>query len=296
MATQPNLADRVVKVRAYLTDETLGYEHWRAAQFSAPKHDKFGVLLLFDSEAERNLAAQRKEGGAMMDAAERIHSTDAPAPDARVQEIRRRMTEIEAACDSCCPDDPPWNDILEGFGFVDELLAQLEARTVELETAVARYQGWQDFFSGQPRDFPYPARLSQSIAKESQLNFAWAVGYDSASESEVFRQMVARADKAEGLAHELEARTQERDKWFIECERLGIGLVEASEDLVDAPEGEVLPERAVDAAFGVINELTEQWERLKENGRFNWKQRAGRAEAALRTLRAQVQQLPEVER
>lgn len=49
----PNLNDKIVKVKAYLTDETFGYTHWRAAQFSAPKHDKYGLLLLFDTESER---------------------------------------------------------------------------------------------------------------------------------------------------------------------------------------------------------------------------------------------------
>lgn len=49
----PNLNDKIVKVKAYLTDEIFGYEHWRAAQFSTPKHDKYGLLLLFDTEAER---------------------------------------------------------------------------------------------------------------------------------------------------------------------------------------------------------------------------------------------------
>jgi hypothetical protein len=50
----PSLTDRVVTVTAYLTDETFGYEHWRAAQFSAPKADKPAALVLFDTEAERD--------------------------------------------------------------------------------------------------------------------------------------------------------------------------------------------------------------------------------------------------
>lgn len=53
---KPSLADKVVKVRAYLTNEIFGYEHWRAAQFSAPASDKYGVLLLFDTEAECDAA------------------------------------------------------------------------------------------------------------------------------------------------------------------------------------------------------------------------------------------------
>ena len=49
----PSKADNVVEVSAYLTDETFGYDHWRAAQFSAPKCDLPGVLLLFGSEEAR---------------------------------------------------------------------------------------------------------------------------------------------------------------------------------------------------------------------------------------------------
>jgi len=48
------MKDRTVKVWAHLTDETFGYDHWRAAQFSPPKNDKPGVLLLFDTEEERD--------------------------------------------------------------------------------------------------------------------------------------------------------------------------------------------------------------------------------------------------
>jgi hypothetical protein len=58
----PSVADRAVKVRAYLTDETFGYTHWRAAQFSAPAHDKYGLLLLFDTEAERDAALVTRAG------------------------------------------------------------------------------------------------------------------------------------------------------------------------------------------------------------------------------------------
>ena len=53
---QPSLTDKAVRVTAYLTDETFGYEHWRAAQFSAPKLDKYGVLLLFDTKDEVDAA------------------------------------------------------------------------------------------------------------------------------------------------------------------------------------------------------------------------------------------------
>lgn len=52
----PSLNDRAVKVSAYLTDADFGYDHWRAAQFSAPSRDRFGVLLLFANEQERDEA------------------------------------------------------------------------------------------------------------------------------------------------------------------------------------------------------------------------------------------------
>lgn len=60
----PSRDDRAIRVSAYLTDETFGYEHWRAAQFSAPKVDKFGALMLFETEKERDdfLAAKTNDG------------------------------------------------------------------------------------------------------------------------------------------------------------------------------------------------------------------------------------------
>jgi hypothetical protein len=54
MSGRPNVNDKIVAVKAYLTDETFGYEHWRAAQFSAPKYDRHGALLLFDTPDERD--------------------------------------------------------------------------------------------------------------------------------------------------------------------------------------------------------------------------------------------------
>ena len=49
----PGLDDRFVPVSAYLTDEEFGYEHWRAAQFSAPKKDRPAVLVICADEAEQ---------------------------------------------------------------------------------------------------------------------------------------------------------------------------------------------------------------------------------------------------
>ena len=55
----PALTDRVVTVAAWLTDETFGYEHWRAAQFSAPQVQRYGVLVLFETQADRDAFAAR---------------------------------------------------------------------------------------------------------------------------------------------------------------------------------------------------------------------------------------------
>lgn len=52
----PSTLDRAVPVRAYLTDETFGYDHWRAAQFSAAQVGQPAVLLIFTTEAERDAA------------------------------------------------------------------------------------------------------------------------------------------------------------------------------------------------------------------------------------------------
>jgi len=49
----PSTRDRVVKVSAYLTNETFGYTHWRAAQFCAPAADRPSVLVICTSIADR---------------------------------------------------------------------------------------------------------------------------------------------------------------------------------------------------------------------------------------------------
>jgi hypothetical protein len=83
-------------------------------------------------------------------------------------------------------------------------IAQLRA---EIELTVAELKGWKDFFSGQPKDLPY--RGSTGEAKESSLNFHWTVGYQAALESDVFRLMVGRADKAQDQVAQLTARLRE---------------------------------------------------------------------------------------
>jgi len=55
MAKQPSESDKIVRVRAYLTDEAFGYEHWRAAQFAAPKEGQPALLLLCRDDHEREV-------------------------------------------------------------------------------------------------------------------------------------------------------------------------------------------------------------------------------------------------
>jgi hypothetical protein len=81
---------------------------------------------------------------------------------------------------------------------------ELQAKSTALEMCDARLRGMQDFLSGQPRDLPY--RGSDGQAKESQLNFAWCLGYDCASESEVLKLFVGRADRTAARAEAAEAR------------------------------------------------------------------------------------------
>ena len=57
----PSLSDRRVKVRAFLTDEGFGYDHWQARQVMAPADARPAVLIICEDEAEqRRLLA---EGG-----------------------------------------------------------------------------------------------------------------------------------------------------------------------------------------------------------------------------------------
>jgi hypothetical protein len=70
----------------------------------------------------------------------------------------------------------------------------------ENELLRAQLRGMRDFLSGQPKEFPRD--WPHGEAKESQLNLAWTIGYDGASQGELFLEMVRRADK---YADQLEA-------------------------------------------------------------------------------------------
>lgn len=75
------------------------------------------------------------------------------------------------------------------------------------DMTTAQLRGWVDFFSGQPRDMPYNGS-EVFAAKNSQMNVAWCLGYDLASESILYTAMVGRADRAtarlQGAASEIE--------------------------------------------------------------------------------------------
>lgn len=49
MAQMPSKDDQIVRVRAYLTDEVFGYDHWRAAQWSAEKSARTTIASGEDS-------------------------------------------------------------------------------------------------------------------------------------------------------------------------------------------------------------------------------------------------------
>jgi len=49
----PHWTDQYVRVSAYLTDESFGYDHWRAAQFAAPStRTRPALLVLCESDEE----------------------------------------------------------------------------------------------------------------------------------------------------------------------------------------------------------------------------------------------------
>jgi hypothetical protein len=73
----PSERDSRVAVRAYLTDETFGYTHWRAAQFSAPDAEvkRWAILTLFDSREARDAAVAKLREPADPPVSEGEHST-----------------------------------------------------------------------------------------------------------------------------------------------------------------------------------------------------------------------------
>lgn len=54
MSDTPNLTDRTAYVYAGLTDETFGYDHWRAAQYSSPWRDREAILVIIQPGENRD--------------------------------------------------------------------------------------------------------------------------------------------------------------------------------------------------------------------------------------------------
>jgi hypothetical protein len=81
----PSERDSRVAVRAYLTDETFGYTHWRAAQFSAPDAEvkRWAILTLFDSREARDAAVAKLREPADPPVSERLPSHESTPPDRR---------------------------------------------------------------------------------------------------------------------------------------------------------------------------------------------------------------------
>jgi hypothetical protein len=105
-----------------------------------------------------------------------------------------------------------------------------------IELLQAQLRGIRDFLSGQPRELPY--RGSTGQAKESTLNVAWAMGYDSVEATEVFTLLVRRADLRArlhqqiaqwnersaklnwGAVHDDDLSDDEHERWFGEADAL----------------------------------------------------------------------------
>ena len=77
---------------------------------------------------------------------------------------------------------------------IAELTRERDRLGIDMEMAQAQARGWRDFFSGQPKDMPFTE--PGQFAKNSQLNFAWMIGYESAQDSELWKVMVSRADRS----------------------------------------------------------------------------------------------------
>lgn len=124
-------------------------------------------------------------------------------------------------------------------GQLDKALTEIETLKAELERCDAQIKGFVDFGTGQPRELPFKG--SAGAAKESDLNFAWTLGYDTAAESDVFKLMVDRADQSANRADATEvaqdALRAELDtlkaRIYSPCEACGgAGMVQGREQTV----------------------------------------------------------------
>lgn len=93
----PQGTDRVVKVGAYMTDEVFGYDHWRAAQFSAPRPTRPALLLIFDTEAERNAAYDRAGSASPRDSERSVTTVERWRVEAALLDVDRALSALRTA-------------------------------------------------------------------------------------------------------------------------------------------------------------------------------------------------------
>lgn len=92
---------------------------------------------------------------------------------------------------------------------VARLQRALEDEGRAREMAHARITGMQAFLSGQPRDIP--RYENAAYAKQSQLRFSWCLGYDGVTESDVWKLLVSRCDRAATALETAQADTARMD-------------------------------------------------------------------------------------
>jgi hypothetical protein len=88
----------------------------------------------------------------------------------------------------------------------ERIPAEIARLRSELERVTARLRGMEDALSGQPYELPYPNRFTEATAaKESQLNFAWSVGYASVGDAPAWKCIIDRADRTAERCDKAEA-------------------------------------------------------------------------------------------
>jgi hypothetical protein len=77
----PSLTDRIVEVSAYLTDETFGYVHWRAAQFEERGRE---AVLVICREGESRAELLRRIDESLWSVYRELDDDEAPPPHVRL--------------------------------------------------------------------------------------------------------------------------------------------------------------------------------------------------------------------
>lgn len=183
---------------AKLLDALLATEWaWNAGP---PKHQYCACCGRWKQDGHNAVCRVRSA----IEAADRLRATipaEVNALRAQVETLRQERDEAQALAFS------RKNTLIRLGVRAEAAESQVVQLTRERELVEARLRGWQDFFSGQPGDLPFSESSGQ--AKVSQLNVAWSMGYAAASESELWKLMVARADRRAALSPETKACKRE---------------------------------------------------------------------------------------